>query len=64
METRVSLFFSYTDKEGGQLSRLSVGKVGATSGEGNDSEPRQMSHVERLRKVVCAQISVFLQSEQ
>jgi hypothetical protein len=54
IETGVSPSFSYSDKEVGQLSRRSVVKVGTTSGAGNVSEPRLMSHVERLRKVVCA----------
>jgi len=53
METRISLSFSYSDKDGGQLSRRSVGKVGATPNAGNVSEPR-LSHVEGLRKLVCA----------
>ena len=31
---------------------------------GNICEPRMMSQVGRVREVVCAQISVFLQSER
>jgi hypothetical protein len=54
METGVSLSFSYSDQDSGELSRRSVGKVGATSGAGNVSEPRLMSHVQELSKSVCA----------
>ena len=33
------------------------------SGTGNVSKPRLMSHVEGVREVVCAHVTVFLQSE-
>ena len=33
------------------------------SGVGSVSEPRLMSHVERVREVVCANVTVLVQSE-
>ena len=34
------------------------------SGAGKFTEPSQKSHVGRVREAVCAQISVFVQSER
>jgi len=53
----------HKEQNGRDYSRINPTKSPA-SGADNVSEPRLMSQVRRLREVVCAYISVFLQSER
>jgi hypothetical protein len=53
----------HKEQSGREYSRINSTKFPAL-GADNVSEPRLMSQVGRLREVVCACISVFLQSER